>query len=127
MNIRLASINLEVADPQRSKRFYIDGLDLRENAGRSHPPSFVYLESDRVAITLATREDGTQPAAPSSSMEIGFELDDIEALRARFAERGITGFVRQSMGWGEVSEGHDADGYRVVIYQFRAVDDSAAR
>jgi catechol 2,3-dioxygenase-like lactoylglutathione lyase family enzyme len=122
MRIRLAAVNLEVTDPQRSKRFYVDGIGMRENLQRSHAPGFVYLESDGVSVTLATREDGTPPAPPSPNMELGFEVDDLDAVRARFAERGITGFVPQSMGWGEVIEGHDADGHRVIIYQFPAVE-----
>jgi len=118
MRIRFATLNLQVADPQRSKRFYIDGMGMRENEERSHAPCFVYLDSDGVAVTLASREDGAEPAPPSPSIEIGFEVDDLDALQARFAERGIAGFVPQSMGWAEVLEGQDADGHRVIVYQF---------
>ena len=119
MQIRFATVNLEVADPQRSKRFYIDAIGMRENERRSHAPGFVYLESEGLALTLATREDGQQPAPPSASTELGFEADDLGGVRDRFAERGFAGFVSQSMGWGDVLEGHDADGNRVIVYQFK--------
>ena len=112
---KLATINLEVADPQRSKRFYVEALGLTENAERSHAPGFVYLESDGAGITLATSQE-VPGAEPSRTMELGFEVDDLRAVEARFTEHGITGFRSQSMGWGDVLEGHDFDGHRVILY-----------
>ncbi len=117
MTIKLATINLEVVDPQRSKRFYLDALGMTENERRSEPPNFVYLESASAAITLATPQNGAA-AQPSRTMELGFEVDDLEAVRTRFAAHGVTGFEEQSMGWGDVLEGHDLDGYRVIVYRF---------
>lgn len=113
----MASINLEVADPQRSKRFYIDALGMTENLRRSHAPGFVYLESDGASVTLATPQEATS-AEPSRTMELGFEVDDLSALQARFAEKGVSGFRPQNMAWGEVIEGHDPDGHRVIVYRF---------
>jgi len=117
MKIKLASINLEVADPQRSKRFYIDALGMTENLRRSQPPGFVYLESEAANMTLATPQEATA-AEPSRTMELGFEVDDITALQAHFATQGVSGFRSQSMGWGDVIEGHDLDGHRVIVYCF---------
>lgn len=117
MKIKLASINLEVADPQRSKRFYIDALGMTENLRRSQAPGFVYLESAGGDITLATPQYAAA-AEPSRTMELGFEVDDLPALQARFAEQGLTDFRSQSMGWGDVIEGHDPDGHRVIVYCF---------
>lgn len=118
MSAKLATINLEVADPQSSKRFYIDALGMVENLERSHAPGFVYLESAGASVTLATPE--TAPTAePSRTMELGFEVDDLAALVRRFSEYGVDDFVSQSMGWGDVLEGHDPDGHRVIVYKFR--------
>ena len=117
MKIKLATINLEVADPQASKRFYIDVLGMTENAHRSHEPSFVYLDSEGCDLTLALPPAGGG-AEPSRTMEVGFEVDDMAALKARLEERGVTGFKPQSMGWGDVLEGHDPDGHRVILYCF---------
>ncbi len=117
MKIKLASINLEVADPQRSKRFYTEALGMTENERRSHAPGFVYLESEAGDLTLATPQEATS-AEPSRTMEIGFEVDDLSALQKRFAEQGVTGFQSQMMGWGDVIEGHDPDGHRVIVYCF---------
>ena len=118
MSAKLATINLEVADPQSSKRFYIDALDMVENLDRSHAPGFVYLESAGASVTLATPQTAAT-AEPSRTMELGFEVDDVVALLRRFSEFGTHDFVSQSMGWGDVLEGHDPDGHRVIVYRFR--------
>ncbi len=118
MKIKLATINLEVADPQRSKRFYIDALGLTENMQRSQAPGFVYLASEGGDLTLATPREAVA-AEPSRTMELGFEVDDLNALQARFAAQGVTDFKPQSMGWGNVIEGHDPDGHRVIVYCFK--------
>ena len=117
MKIKLHTINLEVADPQRSKRFYIDALGMTENRRRSQPPGFVYLESESANITLATPPEASA-AEPSRTMELGFEVDDLAALQAHFAEHGVAGFHSQSMGWGDVIEGHDSEGHRIIVYCF---------
>ncbi len=118
MKIKLATINLEVSDPQASKRFYVGALGMTENLRRSHAPGFVYLESDGGDLSLATPQEAAA-AEPSRTMELGFEVDDLTALQTRFAEQGIMGFHPQSMGWGEVIEGHDPDGHRVIVYCFK--------
>ena len=117
MKIKLHTINLEVADPQTSKRFYIDALGMTENLRRSHAPDFVYLESAGGNLTLAAPR-AAAGAEPSRTTEIGFEVDDLEALREQFGRQGVLGFTSQSMGWAEVIEGHDPDGYRVIVYCF---------
>lgn len=117
MNAVLRTVNLEVSDPQRSKRLYVEVLGLKENPSRSHPPGFVYLESAAGHLTLATRH-GDQPQAPSSSVELGFEVDAPESLRAGLAAFGVPA-ESQSMGWGQALEFHDLDGHRIVAYALR--------
>ena len=118
MKIELHTINLEVSDPQRSKQFYIDALGMSENLQRSHAPGFVYLESAGGNLTLATPQEAAA-AEPSRTMELGFKVDDLAALQARFTEHGITGFETRGMGWADVIEGHDLDGHRVIVYCFK--------
>ena len=117
MIVTFATINLEVADPQSSKRFYIDALGMVENVERSQAPGFVYLESTGASVTLATPQTAGA-AEPSRTMELGFEVDDLPALERRFMELGISDFEPQRMGWGDVIEGHDSDGHRVIVYCF---------
>ena len=112
MNVKLASINLQVADPDRSKRFYLDAMGMAEDARRSHPPSFVYLKSEGCDLTLASFPD-SPGAEPSRTMELGFEVDDIRAMKARLASLGLGDVREESMGWGEALELRDHDGHRV--------------
>ena len=117
MKIKLATINLDVADPQASKRFYVDALGLTENVERSHPPSFVYLSSEGADVTLARPESNTR-AEPSRTMELGFEVGDIAEARARLERHGAR-VSAKAMGWGDVVETRDLDGHRVIVYAFR--------
>ena len=118
MKIKLASINLEVADPERSKRFYLDVLGMVEDNQRSHPPGFVYLRSDGCDMTLAAPREATG-AEPSRTMELGFEVDDIAAMKAHLSCCSTTKYREQSMGWGDALELRDSDGHRVLIYAFK--------
>jgi catechol 2,3-dioxygenase-like lactoylglutathione lyase family enzyme len=124
VRIKLASINLQVADPQRSKRFYVDVLGMVEDARRSHAPNFFYLCSDGCDVTLAAPQE-SYGAQPSRTIELGFEVDDIAAMKAHLAARGIRDHREESMGWGRALELRDDDGHRVVIYSFEEATDSA--
>jgi catechol 2,3-dioxygenase-like lactoylglutathione lyase family enzyme len=118
MKIKLASINLEVAAPERSKRFYLDVLGMVEDSQRSHPPGFVYLQSDGCGMTLASPQEASG-AEPSRTMELGFEVDDIASMKAHLSACGIRDYREESMGWGDAIELHDEDGHRVLIYAFK--------
>ncbi len=118
MKTKLASINLEVADPETSKRFYLDVLGMVEDDRRSQPPGFVYLKSEGCDMTLAHPQEAPG-AEPSRTMELGFEVEDIAAMKAHFAARGVPDFREESMGWGEAIELRDHDGHRVLIYSFK--------
>jgi catechol 2,3-dioxygenase-like lactoylglutathione lyase family enzyme len=117
MRTKLASINLEVANPEQSKRFYVDVLGMVEDARRSNPPGFVYLRSDGCDVTLASPHEASG-AEPSRTMELGFEVDDIGAMKAHLSANGIPDYREESMGWGEAIVVRDPDGHRVVIYAF---------
>lgn len=118
MTISLATVDLEVADPQASRRYYVDGLGLQEDARRSHPPDFVYLTSSGAGLTLA-RPDASTVARPSPTVELGFATDDVDAVERRLRAIGVASLERRSMGWGEALESHDLDGHRVVIYRLK--------
>jgi catechol 2,3-dioxygenase-like lactoylglutathione lyase family enzyme len=118
MKAKLATVNLQSADPQRSKRFYVDVLGMTEDTQRSHPPSFVYLRSDGCDITIASSLESSA-ALRAPSIELGFEADDIAAMRSHLAASGVPDFRDESMGWGEALELQDPDGHQVLIYSFR--------
>lgn len=118
MMITLHTVNLEVADPTASKRFYTDALGMIENPQRSDLPDFVYLESANCHLTLAKREHANGEPC-SRTMELGFLVDDLATLRANLMEKNVDGFRPQKMDWGDVIEGHDPDGHRVIVYSLR--------
>lgn len=117
MKIKLATVNLQVRDALKSRRFYIDVLGMVEDERRSHPPDFVFLRSDQCAITLATFREGREPIA-SPSIELGFETDDIEKMRSHLDALGISDYQPQTMGWGKALELTDPDGHRAIVYSF---------
>ncbi len=121
MRVKLATVNLQASQPERSKRFYVDVLGMAEDPRRSHSPGFVYLRSEGCDLTIATPEIATG-SQPSATIELGFEVDDIAALRAHLAACGVRDYREQSMGWGRAVELRDADGYRVLIYSFQRED-----
>ena len=118
MKARLATINLQVADPQRSKRFYVDVMGMAEDPRRSHAPTFVYLKSEGCDVTLATPPHASG-AEPTRTIELGFEADDIPAMKAHLSAHGVRDVREESMGWGHALELRDSDGHRVVIYSFK--------
>lgn len=126
MRAKLATINLQVADPERSRRFYVDVLGMVEDTQRSHPPAFVYLRSDGCDITIATPPEASG-AQPSRTIELGFEVDDLVGMRAHLSAQGVRDYREESMGWGRVLELRDCDGHRIVIYSLKPEGDLAAR
>ena len=118
MKTKFSTVNLEVADPQASKRFYVDVMGLVEDSHRSHAPGFVYLRGDGCDITLAAPEHGTA-SAPTRSIELGFEAEDLELVGRKLAEAKRP-VVQQTMGWGSAVETKDLDGHRVIIYRLKA-------
>lgn len=117
MKTKLSTVNLEVADPQASKRFYADVLGLVEDSHRSHPPGFVYLRGEGCDVTLAAPERGSA-AVPSRSIELGFETADPDALQEKLIAMGRP-VGPQQMGWGRAVETQDLDGHRVIIYRLK--------
>jgi predicted enzyme related to lactoylglutathione lyase len=90
-----------------------------ENTERSFPPHFALLEAGGATLTL---QDSTAPEAgfgQASSVEIGFAVDDVEAVRGRFVQRGMQVDAVQQMGWGGGFNALDPDGHRLTIYRMR--------
>ena len=110
--MKLATINLIVADAQRSRDFYVNALGLKENQRRSEPSHFFYLESEGAALTVGKPHDGGAPKA-SGSVEIGFEVADLQAARSKIESAGVK---QESMHWGDTIQLRDPDGNCIVIY-----------
>ncbi|MFT3695828.1 MAG: VOC family protein [Kofleriaceae bacterium] len=116
MPAHLTTISLEVSNVEVSQRFYTGIFEMTVDLDRSEPSTFIYLMSAGVAITLARVANGQSPQ-PSSTMELGFELADIDGLRARLENFGVK-CIERRMSWGMTIELSDPDGYHIVCYQF---------
>ena len=120
MSIRLGNINLFVQDVERAVQFYVEVLGLTLDEERSVLPGFALLEAGACTVTL---QDSTAPEAAfgnTESIELGFVVEDVEALRQRFVHHDIAIDAIQHMGWGSGFNAADLDGHRLTIYQMRA-------
>lgn len=109
----LRNVTLVVQDPERSRAFYGSVLDLPD--AREAGPGFVMLQAGEVTLIL-------QPAAASSAapqpggVELGFEVADVDAVRAALLAAGGTVGGLQRMGWGEALDARDPDGHALTLY-----------
>lgn len=123
MQTMLGNINLYVQDIERARQFYTEFLGLIENQQRSFPPTFILLEAGGCTLTL---QDSSAPGAAfgkSNSVELGFVVEDVEAVRVRLKEQGITVSDIQQMGWGKGFDTVDPDDHRLTLY--RMLDEKA--
>lgn len=119
MQTTLGNVNLYVQDIERAREFYTDILGLVENQERSFPPTFILLDAGGCTLTL---QDSSAPGAAfgkSDSVELGFAVENVEAIRERLIQRGIQVSDVQQMGWGGGFDAIDPDGHRLTIYRMR--------
>lgn len=114
MNNKLATINLEVRDLPLCLRFYRDVFGVKENAERSHPPGFYYLESPAGHLTLQPSRGGK----PGTTIELGFEVEDLVPIISALSAFPGSPVTRQSMSWGNALETKDPEGHRILAYKF---------
>lgn len=114
---RLGNINLFVNHVENSVQFYANVFELTLNPERSVLPHFALLDAGNCTLTL---QDGESPEAilgQTGSVEIGFEVEDIDATRKRLIAYGINLDTTQQMGWGRGFSVTDPDGHRLTVYQ----------
>ena len=138
MKIELHTINLEVVDPQTSKRFYIDALGMSENAQRPHAPGFVYLESaganrrvgaaECPSLLLLVHRD--RPDQLSSHDLAGYEvpvhadiphqevifLDEVDLISSPMKAKGVGELGLCGVGAAIANAIYNATGVRVRDY-----------
>lgn len=115
----LSNINLFVSDIERARDFYVRVVGLREDEDRSMPPAFCYLVAGACSITLQTAETPGAMLGKPDSVELGFEVDDLEAVRARLHEAGFGPPAVQHMGWGSGFDVVDPEGFRLSFFEKR--------
>ncbi len=118
MRATLKNIDLSVADVVRSLHFYGEVMGMADTP-QSAPPHMMILSAGGVTLSLhQTGTQGGKPVQPGST-ELGFECDDLEAIRARMLEAGASCGEVQQYGFGSSFDATDPDGYKLSVYKLR--------
>lgn len=136
--MRIQHVGLVVADLDRSRRFYADALGLDEVP---RPPNFafdgawfrfggteIHLLSDAHATGGAGQPDPGAGAERGMTHHLAFEVDDLEAARARLDENGVRlegGPMPRGDGYVQVFF-RDPDGHVLELFQFTGEDQTDA-
>ncbi|MGB7286187.1 MAG: VOC family protein [Salaquimonas sp.] len=114
--MRLNHVALTVSNRETSAEFYGRWFGLTE---RIHEDDHLLILSNSTGDLLAMSE-GKVPPQPPRTTHFGFQIDrvkDIQALRAAFADAGVTEAEWQEHGPTRIQV-FDPDGYRVEVYAF---------
>ncbi len=109
--IQLGSINLIVKDIRATEKFYVETLGLTIDQERTNRPSFVLLRAKNCMVIL---QEARPEDAELSPLELGFEVDDVPAMREKLGARAQV----QQMGWGNAIETTDPEGTRLNLYRW---------
>lgn len=128
-NATLANINLFVRDVPRSVQFYQEVVGLVLDDERSVLPDFALLRGgdSEGGATVTLQNAMETPGAgsgPAEGVEIGFAVDDVEAVRDRaeafFGGDGGSPAPVQQMGWGTACDVRDPDNFRITLFKMRS-------
>ncbi len=117
MPTRLSNLNLFVADVARSARFYSTVFGLEWDQTRSQPPGFAILNAGDLTLTLQSPETPGAVVGQAQSVELGFETEDLQALRSALEAEGVEITPTQFMGWGSGFDAKDPDGIRLTVFR----------
>ena len=122
MDWKLELVAVPVADVDRAKAFYTEGLGF--NADHDHRVSddvrFVQLTPPGSACSIAFGE-GITDAAPGSVKGLQVVVDDVDKARTELLERGIEVSDVQHFPWGSFVWFSDPDGNGWALQQLPAV------
>jgi catechol 2,3-dioxygenase-like lactoylglutathione lyase family enzyme len=119
MQTMLGNISLYVQDVERARQFYTDILGLVENRQRSFPPTFIMLDAGGCTLTLEDALALGGVLGRADSVELGFAVKDVEAIRERLKEQGINVSDFRRMAWGISFDAVDPDGHRLTFYRMQ--------
>jgi catechol 2,3-dioxygenase-like lactoylglutathione lyase family enzyme len=118
--IKLDHLSLPVRDWRASRDWYADVLGLRVEFEIAERQT-VAMQDEFDFTVFFSSGDAT---AGRPSCVLTFQVDDVEAMHAALAARGVV-FVHppQRVFWGYGAELCDPDGYRVWLYDARTMRD----
>jgi catechol 2,3-dioxygenase-like lactoylglutathione lyase family enzyme len=111
MDFRLELITVPVSDVDRAKAFYVDkaGFHLDHDHRVHESLRFVQLTPPGSGCSIAIGE-GLTTMAPGSVEGLQLVVDDADAARAQFAERGLEVGEVEDLPWGRFVYFKDPDG-----------------
>ena len=117
MKAKISNINLFVSDVAASSDFYTKVFGLEEIVDRAARPNFVRLRAGECVLSLQNAAPvGKEIKSESGGVEIGFEVDDVQAVAAALREQGGAIVELNEMAWGSAADALDPDGYQLTIF-----------
>ena len=113
---RLTNVNLLVENVDRARAFYLGAFGLSVDERRSAPPHMLILgEGVTISLKTADTEEPGKARGPGDT-ELGFETDDLEAVRAAILAHGGQAGEIQSLGFGRTFDARDPDGHPLSVF-----------
>jgi predicted enzyme related to lactoylglutathione lyase len=112
MDMKLELVHIPVSDVDRAKDFYVNqvGFNLDHDYTVSEQVRFVQLTPPGSACSIAIGRGLGSDAPPGSVKGMQVVVDDIKAVRAELAGRGVEVSEVQEFPWGHFVFFSDPDG-----------------
>lgn len=108
-----ANVTLMVKDVERSVKFYVDQLGLRQRARYGN--EWVELEAPGIVIALHPNRRPKSSHVPDT-MSIGLQVQDIDAASAELSKHGVP-LKRVEEGFLRRADFTDPDGHMLYLMQ----------
>ncbi len=120
--MHLEHVNMTVADIDRSAAFYsrLLGLQVRWEGTSSRGARAMHIGNDHAYLALFEGE-GHAPARDYSHVgmnHFGFVVEDMDAVKARLEEMGVTAHMDESYEPGRHVYFMDPDGFEVELVEY---------
>jgi catechol 2,3-dioxygenase-like lactoylglutathione lyase family enzyme len=118
MDMKLELVAVPVTDVDRAKAFYVDkaGFNADHDYQVTDDLRFVQLTPPGSACSIVIGQSITD-MAPGSQTGLQVVVDDVEAMRAELAARGLETSEVDKQPWGWFSFFSDPDGNRWAMQQ----------
>lgn len=118
MDMKLELVAVPVTDVDRAKAFYVDqvGFNADHDFQVTGDLRFVQLTPPGSACSIVIGQ-GITEMAPGSQTGLQVVVEDVEAIRAELAERGVETTEVDKQPWGWFSVFRDPDGNAWAMQQ----------
>jgi catechol 2,3-dioxygenase-like lactoylglutathione lyase family enzyme len=116
-SIRLANVNLFVADTEKSKTFYTDLLGLEQDQKLSFPPTMIGIKAGVCTLNIQDAKSIGKTVTGNDGMELAFEVTDVDALHQKLKTANVQGLTDvMEQGYGRTFDAKDPDSYLLTFY-----------